>query len=530
MHDYLVKSVQIIDGTGADAFPGDIAIQDGRIVTMGSVARECPRVIDGTGLAATPGFIDMHSHSDLEYLRDQAPDAKVRQGVTTELLAQDGLGVSPIDSENVRLLSELTAGLLGAFPIERWTWRSFDDYLRALDQRGLPNNAAVLASHGPVRILAMGMDNRPATTKELDTMRSLVRETMEMGAFGLSTGLIYPPCSYSPTDELVGLNREVAARDGIFVVHQRDEGYRIQKAFEEVTHIARESGVHLHVSHLQAYGQVNWPTLDRVLEKADAFLREDGKVTWDRYPYLAGCTVLSAVLPQWTFSEGTRALAENLTKPEFRTRIRQDFGKGLDVWNNRAISVGWSKVVVSAVSSEKNRWMEGRDCAALAEACGKDPIDFVCDLLAEENLAVTMISFYGSEHVLEKVLGHPQATVGSDGIYGGRPHPRLYGAYPRFLREFVRVKRMMSLPEAVRKVTGFPAEILNLRDRGVLKEGFWADVVLFDPERLADTSTYEEPEQYPKGIPYVFVNGELVVDQGAFTGKLPGRALHRRRH
>jgi len=525
MHDYLIKNVQIIDGTGAEALTGDLAIKDGRISGLGAFEGEAQQTIDGSGLAATPGFVDMHSHTDLEYFRDQAPDAKVRQGVTTELLAQDGLGVAPIDDENVRLLSDLTAGLLGALPLDRWTWRSFDDYLQALDQQGLPNNVAVLVSHGPVRILSMGMDNRPATTKELDMMRALVREAMEDGAFGLSTGLIYPPCSYGPTDELVELNREVAARDGIFVVHQRDEGYLIEKAFEEVTHIARGSGVHLHVSHLQAYGQVNWPKMDLILEKANAFVQEGGRVSWDRYPYLAGCTVLFAVLPQWTFSEGTEALARNLMEPGFRARIREDFKKGLDVWNNRSISVGWAKIVVSAVSSEKNRWMEGRDCADLADTVGKEPLDFVCDLLAEENLAVTMISFYGSERVLEKVLSHAQATVGSDGIYGGRPHPRLYGTYPRFLKEFVRVKKMMSLPEAVHKCTGFPAEILGLKERGILKEGYWADVVLFDPERVADTATYDEPEQYPEGLPYVFVNGDLVVDQGMFTGKLSGRAL-----
>ena len=527
MYDYLIRNVQIIDGTGADAFPGDIGILDDKIVAIGSLAGQGHRVVDGSRLVAAPGFIDMHSHTDLEFFRDRAPDAKIRQGVTTELLAQDGLGVAPIDDQNLELLSELTAGLLGVLPPDRWTWRSFDDYLRALDRRRLPNNVAVLASHGPLRILAMGMDNRHATRRELDTMRSLLRGTMESGAFGLSTGLIYPPCSYGPTDELVELNREVAAHDGVFVVHQRDEGYLIRKAFREVTDIARASGVYLHVSHLQAYGQVNWPTMDRVLEQAERFLKEGGRVTWDRYPYLAGCTVLSAVLPQWTFSEGTRALAENLTKPEFRARIRQDFEKGLDVWNNRSISVGWSKIVVSAVNSEKNRWMEGRDCADLAETCGQDPIDFVCDLLAQESLAVTMISFYGSEQVLEKVLCHPQATIGSDGIYGGRPHPRLYGAFPRFLKEFVQSKRMMSLPEAIRKVSGFPAQILGLKDRGFLKEGYWADVVLFDAERVADRSTYEEPERYPAGIPYVFVNGKLVVERGKTTGNLPGRALRK---
>jgi N-acyl-D-amino-acid deacylase len=350
---------------------------------------------------------------------------------------------------------------------------------------------------------------------------------MDCGAFGLSTGLIYPPCSYGPTEELVTLNRIVADRDGIFVVHQRDEGYRIELAFDEVTHIARESGVHLHVSHLQAFGQINWPKMDIILEKANAFLAQGGRVTWDRYPYLAGCTVLTAVLPQWTFSEGTKTLAENLLKPDFRDRIREDFQKGLDVWNNRAISVGWSKMVVSAVNSEKNRWMEGQNIAQLAETCTKDPLDFVFDLLAEEKLAVTMISHYGSQAVLDKVLGHPQATVGSDGIYGGRPHPRLYSAYPRYLKEFVRVRKLLDLPEAIRKVTSFPAAILGLEDRGTLREGAWADIALLDPERVADTATYDDPEQYPVGIPYVFVNGELVVDRGAFTGKLPGRALRK---
>jgi N-acyl-D-amino-acid deacylase len=527
MYDCLIRRAQVIDGTGSDAFLADIGIKDGLIAAIGSLSAGAQRTIDGSGLVSTPGFVDMHSHSDLALLKPVSPDAKVRQGITTELLAQDGLGVAPIDDENVKLLSELTAGLLGTLPQGKWTWRSFDDYLQALERRGLPNNAAVLASHGPLRILAMGMDNRPAKANEMDVMGGLLRMTMESGAFGLSTGLIYPPCSYGPQEELVGLNKVVADYDGIFVVHQRDEGYLLQKAFDEVTDIARDSGVHLHVSHLQAYGQVNWPNMDRILEKADGFGAEGGSISWDRYPYLAGCTVLTAVLPQWTFAEGTEALAENLTQPAFRARIREDFQKGLDVWNNRSISVGWSKIYVSAVKSEKNRWMEGKSCAELASICDQDPLDFVCDLLAEENLAVTMISFYGSDQVLHKVLGHPRATVGSDGIFGGRPHPRLYGAYPRFLKEFVNEKKMMSLPEAIRKITGFPASILGLEGRGLLKEGYWADLVLLDPEGIADRATYDQPELYPEGVPYVLINGELVVDGGETSGNLPGRALRK---
>jgi N-acyl-D-amino-acid deacylase len=527
MLDSLIRGAQVIDGTGSDPVLADIGISQGRIVAIGLLPTEARYTVDGTGLAAVPGFIDMHSHSDLALLKPTTPDAKIRQGITTELLAQDGLGVAPVDKENTKLLSELTAGLLGTLPSEQWTWRAFDDYLQALEGRGLPNNVAVLASHAPLRILAMGMDNRPATSRELDAMRGALRETMKSGAYGLSTGLIYPPCSYGPPEELVQLNRVVAAHDGVFVVHQRDEGFLIRKAFDEVTGIARASGVHLHVSHLQAYGQVNWPTMDQILERADAFQAEGGEVTWDRYPYLAGCTVLTAVLPQWTLAEGTEALAKNLTRPAFRDRIRQDFEKGLDVWNNRSISVGWSKVIVSAVASDKNRWMEGKSCAELADINGVHPIDFICDLLAEENLAVTMISFYGSEEVLDKVLGHSQATVGSDGIFGGRPHPRLYGTYPRFLNQYVNVKKRMSLPEAIRKVTGFPASILGLESRGLLKEGYWADIVLLDPVAVASRATYEDPIRYPEGIPYVMVNGELVVKGGKATRRLPGQALRK---
>jgi len=330
-------------------------------------------------------------------------------------------------------------------------------------------------------------------------------------------------------EELADLNREVAAFDGIFVVHQRDEGYHLSRSFDEICEISRRSGVRLHVSHLQAYGRVNWPIMDEVLAKADAFLKEGGSVTWDRYPYLAGCTTLTAVLPTWTFNEGTEALIANLTDPAYRKRIHEEFGKGLDMWHNRQISVGWENIIVTAVHCERNRWMEGLSCRAIADRQGKNPVDAVCDLLAEEKLAVTMISFYGSEDVLRKVLSHPCATVGSDGIYGGRPHPRLYGSFPRFLRQYVRESRTFTLEEAVRKITSFPAKVLGLRDRGTVEEGKWADLVLFDPETVGDRATYEEPELYPEGIRSVLLNGVEVAGAGGTTGKLPGRVLRKGR-
>ncbi len=527
MYDCIIKDAAIIDGTGKDTFHADIGISQGKIATLGVISNsQCP-VINAKGCMVAPGFIDMHSHSDLELLREKTPDAKVRQGITTELLGQDGLGVAPVRSKDIGLLSDLTAGLLGLLSRENWTWNSFDEYCLELGRRKIPNNVAVLASHGPIRIKVMGMDNRPAGPQELNRMRGILRETLEAGAFGLSTGLIYPPCSFSTMEELVGLNKEVARQNGIFMVHQRDEGFHLKKSFAEVTEIANLSGVHLHISHLQAFGKTNWWLMDEILARADAFIEKGGKLTWERYPYLAGSTVLTAVLPSWTFASGTKVLVNSLRDQSFRKAIHDDFEKGLDVWHNRSLSIGWQNIIISAVNSEKNRWMEGRSCEDLAKVSNKNPIDFVCDLLAEENLAVTMISHYGSEEVLEKVLRHPHATVGTDGIFGGQPHPRLYGTFPRFIHEFVNAKKMLTLTEAIRKITSFPAGILGLNRRGIVKEGYWADLVIFDPSSFVDTATYDNPRAYSKGLLFVLVNGQIVVDGKGLTKNLPGHVLNK---
>ena len=527
MYDYIIRNGTVIDGTAIAAFSQDICIKHDRIAHIGKCDAEAVCEVDATGLVITPGFIDMHSHTDLEYLRAQPPVAKVLQGVTTEVLGQDGLGVAPVAKAHVPLVQALTAGLLGRLPEQSWRWGSFGEYLDVLAERGIPNNAAVLASHGPLRIAAMGMHQRQADRHELLRMQQMLEQTLDQGAFGLSTGLIYPPCSYSSTQELIDLNRIVGSHNAIFVVHQRDEGYHLPRSFDEVTHVARESGAHLHISHLQAYGKMNWPLIDIVLEKAQRFCEEGYTLSWDRYPYLAGSTVLSAVLPDWTLSSGTDALVANLKQPAYRQRIHEQFKHGLDVWNNRAISCGWENIVVSQVTSDQNRWMEGRDIRSLSDACAKHPVDFVCDLLAEEQLAVTMISHYGSEEVLEKVLKSDLATCGSDGIFGGRPHPRLYGTFPRFIRSLVYEKKALDLPKAVHKLTALAASILGLKDRGSIREGHFADLVLFDPANLRDLATYENPCQPPSGIEYVFVNGIPVVDPDGFTGRLGGRVLYR---
>ena len=548
MSQYLLAGALVVDGTGGETFVADVLVRGESIVQIqrrtggaslrdgrsegvpGSDGLDVLPAIDLSGKMLVPGFIDMHSHSDLVYLGEggsPVPDAKVRQGITTELLGQDGLGVAPVSPNDRQLLSELTAGLLAGPSGPSWDWASFGEYLSRLEKAHLPTNAAVLASHGPVRIAAMGMESRPPSAAELDRMKALVREAMLDGAFGFSTGLIYPPCSYCDTVELESLAGEAAPYGGIFVVHQRDEGCHLQRSFEEVARVSLLSGAHLHVSHLQAYGKVNWPLMDGVLGRAETLVSSGLRVTWDRYPYLAGCTVLMAVLPQWTLSEGSRALIKNLRDPAFRRRIHADFGKGLDVWNNRAITVGWENIVVSGVRSPGAKWMEGGDCAELASAAGKTPVDFVCDLLADEELAVTMITHYGSPEVLDKVLAHRCATIGTDGIFCGHPHPRLYATYPRFLLDFVIRRKALTWPEAIRKATGLPAEILGLERRGLVREGYFADLAVIDPARLEDSATYDEPARHPGGIDYVFVNGEVVVDPQGFTGRTPGMVLRK---
>jgi len=262
---------------------------------------------------------------------------------------------------------------------------------------------------------------------------------------------------------------------------------------------------------------------------ADQLLAEGGCISWDRYPYLAGCTVLSAVLPAWALADDPKVLVENLKDPAYRARVRAEFQKGLDVWSNRSILLGWSKVQISAVESEKNRWMVGQDIETLAKTCEKDPVDLICDLLVEENMAVKMISFYGSEPVLHKIMKHPRAAVGTDGIPGGKPHPRLYGTFPRFIEKFVKQDQLFTLPEAIRRISSLPAEILGLADRGTLQPGYWADVVLLELDQVADPATYAHPQQPPKGIEYVFVNGEPVIKLGKATGSLPGRVLRKGR-
>jgi len=527
MIDLLIKNATVYTGDGASPKQVDIGVKNGKIVSIGQLDCECEQLIDGTGQAACPGFIDMHSHSDLRVMHQPPPEEKLRQGITTELYGQDGLGVAPMCRKDAGTMATLVSGLNGSISDSDWCWDSFAGYLEKLDEYQLPVNVAVLASHGPIRMQVLGMSDRQPDTAERRALAVILEESFEEGAFGFSTGLIYPPCSFADIEELITYNKVTARHDAPFVVHLRDEGYRIRQSFTELLEIARQTGVHLHVSHLQANGRINWHLMDEVLSMADRHTGEGGRISWDRYPYIAGCTVLSAVLPQWTFAGGTEALIKNLKDSDYRQLIHDEFKKDLEHWNNRSVTIGWHNIFVTSVQTDANKWMEGKHIAELSDVTGKHPVDVLCDVLAEEKLAVTMVIFYGSEAVLEKVLTHPAATVGTDGVYGNKPHPRLFGCYPRFINEFVNKRKLLTMSEAIHKITSYPASLLGIKDRGLLREGYWADIVLLTPDKVKDRATYEQPSQFSEGINTVIVNGKISVLNGSFTGELGGKVLRK---
>jgi N-acyl-D-amino-acid deacylase len=521
-----MKGGFLCDGTGNPWTRLDVGISGGRIVKLGRLEESRGELeIDAAGMVVAPGFIDTHVHSDLLCTRPQIHKVKVLQGVTTELFGQDGISVAPVSGQTKPLWQKQLKGLNG--DIGDWPWHSVEEYLQFLETTRLNGNAAYLVPHGAVRTLVMGFAGREATRDELDQMCLLVEEGMRQGAFGISTGIQYPPCVYANKDELVALCTSAAKYDGCFVVHIRNESNLSLEALDEVIDVARRSGVRLHVSHFKVSGSINRDKLQPALAKLDAAREEGIEVTFDQYPYTAGSTVFHAFLPPWVHDGGTERMLERLQDPGVREQIKHDLLHDAS-FDNTVRNNGWGNLVIASVSTEKNRSLEGKSVMQIAAERGVEPTDAACDLLLEEQGGVTMIIHWGEEEDIMHGMKHPLQMVGSDGVFGGKPHPRLTGTFPRVLGRYSREKRAFPIWEAVRKMTGAPAQLLRLRDRGLLREGYWADVVIFDPHTVLDRSTYEQPLLEPVGIHYVFVNGQAAVANGAYTGATAGQVLRRK--
>ncbi|MGK9148205.1 D-aminoacylase [Plantibacter flavus] len=530
----LVQDARIIDGTGAPSVHGSVLIQDGRIAALGGAAEHAAphdaHVIDASGLVAAPGFIDMHAHSDLAVLRDPEHLAKVSQGVTTEVLGQDGLSYAPTDDRTMAIIRQQIAGWNGEPDDVDFAWRTVGEYLDRVDS-GAALNVAYLVPQGSVRMLVVGTENRPASPAELVRMQEIVATSMQEGAIGLSSGLTYVPGMFADTAELVALCTVVAEHGGFYAPHQRSYGKGALEAYAEMIEVSRQSGCALHLTHATMNFGVNAGRAAELVALIDEAIADGVDITLDTYPYLPGSTTLSALLPSWAAVGGPAATLERLRDPSVRARVRHEVEVvGTD--GCHGVVTDWSTIEISGVANPELAPFVGRTVAAIAEEPGRswsgDPTAVFFEILLADRLATGILQHVGDEANVRTMMVHPAHTGGSDGILiGAKPHPRAWGTFPRYLGHYVREEGVLGLEEAVAHLTSRPAARLGLRDRGVLRVGAVADLVLFDPATVSDRATFAEPRQQAAGIPWVFVAGIPVIADGRRTTATPGRALRR---
>jgi N-acyl-D-amino-acid deacylase len=521
---YTLRGGTVIDGTGAERTRADVRIEGDRIAAVGPNLPPEGTTLDVDGLVVAPGFIDMHSHCDLMAVFAPSVSPKIRQGITTELIGQDGLGEAPVRPEGIAHWRTHLSGLNGD-PSLDWRWETFGEYFPQC--AGAATNMAALVGHGTIRNYVMGMENRAPTPDELARMRAIVDESLTAGACGLSTGLIYTPCVYADTEELIALAEIVGRHASFMVFHMRYEGKAIETGMGEVFEIGRRSGGHMHISHFKARGRWVWGKARRMRDLVDAARAEGLTVTADQYPYTAGSTMMGALLPTWIHALGIDRMTDLLKTPSRRAEIKGQVEQGRDDWESTVVAGGYDVIFVASVKNSAHEAVVGKTLAQIARDWEMEPYDVVVKLLIENDYAVGMVHHLMHEDDVKTLMTAPWLAPGTDGLMGGKPHPRTYGTYPRILGHYVRELGLMPLEEAIRKSTSLPAQMIGLKDRGTIRPGVFADIVCFDPARIAETATYDEPRQFPIGIPYVFVNGQPPVWNDAQTEVRAGRTLRR---
>ena len=521
-----ITGALIVDGSGAPGYHADVAVDAGRIVAIGNDLPGAERTIDADGLVLSPGFIDMHSHSDLQILVHPDHTAKVSQGVTLEVLGQDGLSFAPIDEPTRAVVRRQIAGWNGEPDDFDFSWSTVAGYLDRLGQ-GIACNAAYLVPQGTLRMMVVGTSNRPATGPELEQMKQLLAGGLRDGAVGMSSGLTYTPGMFAGTDELVALCEVVAAYGGYYAPHQRSYGKGALEAYGEMVEVARRSGCALHLTHAVMNFAPNAGRGAELVEMIDKALASGVDVTTDTYPYLPGATTLSAVLPSWTAEGGPDAQLARLRDPAARERITYELEQvGTDGCHGCVVE--WDTIEIGGVRNQALSDTVGNTVAALSARSGKPAAEVFYDILLADDLATSILQHVGHEENVRTIMRHLSHTGGSDGILvGGKPHPRSWGTFPRYLARYVRELGVLELADCIHHLTGRPARRLRLTDRGLIREGYAADLVLFDPETVRDAATFPEPRQQAEGIPYVLVNGVPVIDDGRRTDARPGHAVRR---
>lgn len=521
-YDLVIKNGKVLDGTGNTWYMADIGVNGDTIKAIGKIKGKAENTVDAKGHIVAPGFIDIHSHSDFPILIDPMAQSKIRQGVTTEVIGQCGNSASPMNEavKQYRIKYQSSRVPEGF----QYDWTNMDSYLKRLEKQGTALNIAPVVGHGTVRQNIMGYENREPTEGELDEMRILVREAMKEGAWGMSTGLIYPPSVYGNQQEITELAKVVAEYDGVYFSHIRGEGDTLLDAVTEACEIGKDSGTPVQIAHFKASGKRNWGRTKESLALVEKYRGMGVDVTFDQYPYIASSTNLTALLPHWSQEGGAEKLMEYLQDPAMRKRLASEL----------RLNYEWTGVLVT--NAKNHPQYNGKNIQEVADMMNKQPLTAFFDLLVMENTQVPSVMFGMNEEDVKRVMKSPYGMVGSDGsaiapegIWANNvPHPRLYGTFPRVLGHYARDEGVIPLQEAVRKMTGAPAQRLGFKDRGLLREGYKADITVFNPDTVKDVATFTDPQRYPAGIPYVIVNGKTVVDKGEHTGILPGKALRKR--
>ena len=533
MSDYnvIIRNGTLYDGLGGSPIAGSVAIRDDTIAAVGDMGAASGAVeIDAGGLAVAPGFINMLSWASEPLIVDGRSQSDIRQGVTLEVMGE-GFSFGPLSQAMKDEFTRRMADDSIQYEIE---WTTLGEYLDYLEKRGISTNVASFVGHTTVRMNELGFEDRLPTPDELKRMCDLVRQAMQEGALGLATALIYPPAAYSNTDELIALAQAAAEYDGMYISHLRSEGSTFLDAFAEFLNIAKRANTRAEIYHLKAIGQANWHKLDELIRRVESERAQGVSITANMYTYPAGATGLTACLPPWVQAGGREAMIERLTDPPTRQRILTEMQLDSDEWENMRLMAGSAdNILLCGFGTEALRELIGKTLAQVAAERGTSPEDTIIDLLIEDNTRIDTVYFTISEDNLRRQIGLPWVSFGSDekslapegAFLEANPHPRAYGTFARLLGRYVREERLIPLEEAIRRLTAFPAGVLKIAKRGQLAPGYFADVVVFDPDKIQDHATFENPHQYATGVDHVWVNGVQVLRDGEHTGAKPGRVV-----